>query len=535
MLILPLASLAMSACNALPFLRFGHHGSHANAPHLDPINTIPIDTDGSCGKIAADRTLLAIRPLSNFEYDLTIKELLSTTASPSGSFPPDATGTGFDTGAAHSLTTTLAQSYLDASQSLAAAYVEKQGVACSEQGFAATCTADAVASFAERAFRRPLMAEEATRLRGLPLQFANDGFGDKDSYSASLATILLSPQFLYRSKLTSNAGVANSDQYALASKLSYALWASMPDETLMSLARDGRLRDPDVLASEINRMIVSPKAQGFLRNFTAQWLGTNGLAQAPAASHLDSDLIASFSEETFAYVNDFLRQNLNIRNLLDARFTYVNARLNKHYGLVNNNGDDFNRVELNGTQRGGLLTQGAFLLQTSNPDGTSPVKRGKWILDRILCAAPPPPPAGMQTVLAPTTGKAVPMRQRLATHRAATACAGCHKSMDPIGLAFENYDMAGKWRDTDDYGAIDASGTLPGGEAFSDATALAQVLKVDPGFPICLATKLAKYELGREPSKQELCLINKIAARAEDESYGLKNLLVDLSRALLSN
>jgi hypothetical protein len=535
LLILPLVFAGVSGCNALPFLRFGHHRSHANAPQVDPINTVPIDTDGSCGKIATDRTALAIRPLSNFEYDLTIKELLSTTSSPSNSFPPDATGTGFDTGAAHTLTTGLAQSYLDASQTLAEAYVDRQGVVCSDQGFAATCTGDALASFAERAFRRPLLAEEATRLRGLPLQFASDGLGGKDAYSASIASVLLAPQFLYRSKLSSTAGIANSDQYALASKLSYALWASMPDDQLLNLARDGRLRDRDVLASEINRMIVSPKSEGFLRNFTSQWLGTNGLAQAPAASHLDADLVTSFSEETFAYVNDFLRQNLNMRNLLDARFTYVNAQLIKHYGLLVNSSESLSRVELSGTQRGGLLTQGAFLMQTSNPDGTSPVKRGKWVLDRILCAAPPPAPAGMQTVLAPTNGKAVPMRQRLAAHRATTACASCHKSMDPIGLAFENYDMAGKWRDNDDYGAIDASGTLPSGEAFADAAALAQVLKVDPGFPICLATKLAKYGLGREPNKQEQCLINKIAARAEDESYGLKNMLVDLSRALLAN
>jgi len=535
LIILPLAFVGMIGCNALPFLRFGHHGSHADAPQIDPINTVPIDTDGSCGKIPADKTALAIRPLSNFEYDLTIKELLSTTSSPSSSFPPDATGTGFDTGAAHTLTTTLAQSYLDASQTLATAYVERQGVACSDQGFASGCTADALAAFAERAFRRPLLAEEAARLKGLPLQFTSDGLADKDAYSASIASVLLSPQFLYRSKLSSTAGIANSDQYALASKLSYALWASMPDEQLLNLAKDGRLRDRDVLASEINRMIVSPKAQGFLRNFTSQWLGTNGLAQAPAASHQDAELIASFSEETFAYINDFLRQNMNVRNLLDARFTYVNARLIKHYGLLVTSGDDLNRVELAGTQRGGLLTQGAFLMQTSNPDGTSPVKRGKWVLDRILCAAPPPPPAGMQTILAPTSGKAVPMRQRLATHRAAAACATCHKSMDPIGLAFESYDMTGKWRDKDDYGVIDTSGTLPSGEAFSDAAALAQVLKVDPGFPNCIATKLAKYALGREPNKQEQCLINKVAIRAEDESYGLKNMLVDLSRALLAN
>ncbi|MCX6108431.1 MAG: DUF1592 domain-containing protein [Proteobacteria bacterium] len=540
-----LGLLAVSGCNVWSTF----HGSQRSAPPghppqvdtppavspADPINKVPVDAEGSCGAAPADSFAFDMRPLSNTEYDLTIKDLLSTTATASAAFPPDATGIGFDTGAAHTITTTLAQSYLDASQSLAAAFVDSSKVACADQAFATSCSGSAVTAFAELAFRRPLLAGEAARLSALPQQFTIAGMADKDAYTAALATVLLAPQFLYRSKVNGDAGIPHSDQYALASKLSYALWSTMPDATLLAQAKAGRLSDQEVLAGEIDRMVSSPKARGFLRNFTAQWLGIKGLAQAPAAGHLDAGIAADFSEETLDFVSDFLDQNRNIRDLLDARFTYANARLTKHYGLPTIAGDELVRTTVQSDQRGGLLTQGSFLLSTSNPDLTSPVKRGKWVLDRILCTPPPPPPAGVQTVLAPTTGAALPMRQRLATHRAATACAGCHKMMDPIGLAFENYDYIGQWRDKDDYGPIDASGTTMAGAHFNNAAGIAAVLKSDPAFPRCVASKLATYALGRVPTQREQCLIKKIATRTSDQQYGMRNLLVDLTRALLVN
>ena len=381
-------------CNNFSFLHVGGQGApNGRSPHsevlpivspVDPINKVAIDADGTCGAPEVESAPLDMIPLSNSEYDLTIKDLLSTAVTPSTAFPPDATGVGFDTGAAHSMTTTLAQSYLDASQSLAAAYVASDGVACSDQAFVPSCTAGAVAIFAERAFRRPLLAGENARLSALPALFVEAGLLAKDAYSAALATVLLAPQFLYRSKLSEQAGVEHADQYALASKLSYALWASMPDSGLLAQAKAGQLSHPDVLAGEIDRMIASPRSHGFLRNFTSQWLGTKGLAQAPAASHLDAALIEALNEETLAYVGEFLDQNLNVRDLLDARFTYANASLAVHYALPAVSGEQMTRVAISGSQRGGLLTQGSFLLQTSNPDSTSPVKRGKWVLDRKI-------------------------------------------------------------------------------------------------------------------------------------------------------
>ena len=537
--------VGISGCNSFPFLHPGEHGApNGRSPHpevlppvlpVDPINTVAIDAESTCGVAEVDNAPVDMIPLTNKEYDLTIADLLSTAVTPSSAFPPDATGVGFDTGAAHSMTTTMAQGYLDVSQSLAAAYVSSADAECLDQGFAASCTAGAVATFAQRAFRRPLLPAEQARMSALPTLYAATGLLVKEAYSAALATVLLAPQFLYRSKLSELAEVAHADQYALASKLSYALWASMPDSALLAQAKAGQLSRPDVLAGEIDRMIASPRSRGFLRNFTSQWLGTKGLAQAPAASQLDAALIDSLNEETLAYVGEFLEQNLNVRDLLDARFTYANASLATHYGLPAMTSEQMTRVAISGSQRGGLLTQGSFLLQTSNPDSTSPVKRGKWVLDRLLCSPPPPPPAGVQTVLAPNSGKALPMRQRLAAHRAQAACAGCHVAMDPIGLGLENYGLTGQWRDKDDYGPIDASGTLPGGASFGSAADLAAVLKADAAFPRCLANRLATYALRRAPTAQETCLIEKIAARTSEQSYGMRNLLVDLSRALLVN
>jgi len=235
-----------------------------------------------------------------------------------------------------------------------------------------------------------------------------------------------------------------------------------------------------------------------------------------------------------AFFGEFLRSNLNIKNLLDARFIYVSGVTAPYYGLAKPATPQLQRVEISSEQRGGILTQGSYLVQTSNVDQPSPVKRGKWILDNILCQPPAPPPADQVGALQKGDTN-LPIRLRLAKHREAPACAGCHALMDPLGLAFEHYDQAGKWRDQDLAGSIDASGTLPDGSSFNSAAQLIQLLKADPAFPRCVAQRIATFTLGREPNDKELCAINLVADRSKNEAYGLKDLLVDLSLTLQPN
>jgi hypothetical protein len=528
-------AITLTGCHLLPIKKLfpRPNAKEVETPPVDEINRTPIDSDGSCGERPSLNSQATLKLMTNTEYDRTTFDLLGIKANVSNIFPPDAMGNGFDTGALRSATTSLMQSYLDAGQNLSASFTKNESSECAAQQYRVSCTGEAVAKFAEKAFRRPLLDDERRRFTALPAKLVDAGHTAKDAYVASLSAVLMAPQFLYHHSLSQNSQLNMRSQYVLATRLSYALWATLPDGDLMTRAASGRLGEDAVVVGEINRLANNPKALGFLQNFVSQWLGLRGLSKSPAAHHVDGELLADFEEETQAFFADFLTSNRNIKLLMDAQFSFINERLAKHYDIKGEFGQDLRRTELDGKKRSGLLTQGSFLLQTSNPDGTSPVKRGKWILERLTCSPPPAPPPGIQTVLAPTSGAPKPMRQRLSEHRASAACASCHSSMDPIGLGLENYDAYGKWRDRDEYGAIDASGILPSGQEFSDAQGLAQVIKEDESFANCVSSKLGQYMLGRLPNQYEQCMIVKIAARAKEQNYGLRNLVVDLSRALI--
>jgi hypothetical protein len=342
----------------------------------------------------------------------------------------------------------------------------------------------------------------------------------------------MAPQFLFRINAADTV-VSNADQYALASRLSYFLWSSMPDGELLDLAKAGTLKDPAAVRKAAVTMLKDAKAAAFTRNFVGQWLGIRKLATRAPSGRVDAALLEDFQTETLRYVSEYISKNINVKELLDGDFSFLNARLSKYYGLPAVSGD-FERVELKGPQRRGLLTQGAFLVSTSNPDATSPVKRGKWMLDNILCAPPPPPPPGVETLESKPGSSKLPIRERLAEHSKSSACAGCHKMMDPIGLAFENYDAFGIWRDADDAGRIDSSGKLPDGRAFSSSAELTELLAVSPELPRCVALKLATYALGRVPSGKEMCIVDAIAKKSEDENYGFQDMIVDIAVELLS-
>ena len=305
----------------------------------------------------------------------------------------------------------------------------------------------------------------------------------------------------------------------------------------MRLAREGDLRSRAAIKDQINRMLEDTRSDGFIRNFAGQWLGTKQTIAAAQNNNADVELAKAFEAETLAYFREFIRENINVRELLGAKFTYLNPRLASHYGLPFNAraSDQLQRVELSGSKdRGGILTQGAFLVQTSNPTTTSPVKRCKWILEHILCSPPAPAPNN-EAARFEQIDPNLPMRERVARHSSDPGCAGCHKSMDPLGLGLENYDFAGSWRNNDRGSQIDASGELPGAGSFASPGELMRLLQDDPRFPTCVAKNLATYALGREPNDDEMCVVEKLGDKSSDVSYGLRDLLIDLSLALLTN
>jgi Protein of unknown function (DUF1592)/Protein of unknown function (DUF1588)/Protein of unknown function (DUF1587)/Protein of unknown function (DUF1585)/Protein of unknown function (DUF1595)/Planctomycete cytochrome C len=380
-----------------------------------------------------------------------------------------------------------------------------------------------VARFADRAFRRPSRPEEVEKLLKLYDKAEVEGDRFEDRVRLALQGVLVWPDFLFRVELDPpNLPPGTSypiGEYELASRLSYFLWSSMPDAELFDLAGKGQLRAN--LEAQVLRMLADPKSVAFVQNFSGQWLTTRKLAYvAPDPKEFpgfDEELRSAMARETELFFEAILRENRSILDLLDADFSYVNERLAKHYGIDGVTGPEFRRVKLPGN-RGGVLTQASVLTLTSNPTRTSPVKRGKWVLDQILGTPPPPPPPDVPALedSKQTTGT---LRQQMEQHRANATCASCHQRMDPIGFAFENYDAVGAWRDKDGGDAVDASGVLPGGRSFKGPSELKSILRGKKDqFNRCLVEKVLTYAIGRGLEYYDRCAVDEIldALRKDD-------------------
>jgi hypothetical protein len=372
------------------------------------------------------------------------------------------------------------------------------------------CLREILQAFAERAWRRPVEASEVDRLMKLVEVARSQGDTDEAGLRTALRAILIHPAFLYRVELdpdpTSEASHPLGN-YEIASRLSYFLWSSMPDQALFDSAAAGKLQDDAELDAQVDRMLADPKSRAMVDNFAGQWLYTRVLADHQADYQLfpsyDADLAASMKAEADMFFDELLKSNdLAIDSLLKANFTYLDDRLAKHYGLPPPGSQKPVRVTLDGAQRGGVLLQGSWLTVTSNPDRTSPVKRGKWILTNLLCSQPPDPPANIPPITkSDLAGKTV--REVLDEHVKNPVCASCHQVMDPLGYALENYDAIGAYRTMDNGLPIDASGTLPDGTAFQNEAEMAAIIAKDPRFPRCVASKMYTYALGRGPTKTD--------------------------------
>ncbi|MEO6035187.1 MAG: DUF1592 domain-containing protein, partial [Verrucomicrobiota bacterium] len=398
-----------------------------------------------------------------------------------------------------------------------------------------------IGRFARRAFRRNVSASELDRIVQFVDLAQSEGENFESGIKLALEAILVSPHFLFRDEPQNNPNNSKSihpiDEFALASRLSYFLWSSMPDAELLRLAERGKLRKN--LDAQIKRMLTDKKSHALVENFAGQWLQIRNLdlvrpdqEKYPA---FDDALRFAMRQETELFFESILKENRSVFDLLSADYTFVNERLAKHYGIPGVTGEAFQRVSLKGNPatatRGGILTQASILTLTSNPTRTSPVKRGKWVLENILGTPPPPPPPNVPEL---KEGKGTPLtgtlRQRMVQHRADPNCASCHARMDPIGFAFENFDGIGAWRKEDDKLPIDPSGELVTGEIFQGATELRQILvsQKQADFVHCFTEKLLTYALGRGLEMYDRCAVEKITKGAGKRGYKMNDVVAGI-------
>lgn len=397
------------------------------------------------------------------------------------------------------------------------------------------CYAEIVSTFARRAWRRALTVDETTRLVGLWEKLTQTE-GEEAALELTLRAVLISPHFLYRTSkpLATVQPVAAEpvplDDFSLASRLSYFVWASMPDDELLGAAAQGMLREQGSLSAQLQRMLADPKAAGLVDGFAAQWLNSRKLKNARPDARVfpgfDEPLRTAMQRETELFFGDFVTNGLPLTDLLTPDFGYLDDRLAKHYGMAAPGSTELVRVPRAAGDRGGLVMLGAWLTTQSGTDRTSPVLRGRWVTEQLMCLhVPPPPPVIEPAKEAPPDAT---IRERLAAHRADPQCAGCHNVLDPPGLGLEEFDAVGRIRDEEDGAPIDSSGGVPGGPDFVGGAALAEALKKDPRFYACVTDKIAAYALGRRLVKTDEPLLSEIVAAVDPTQTTLNQLVEQL-------
>jgi hypothetical protein len=396
------------------------------------------------------------------------------------------------------------------------------------------CARRILTNLAHYAFRRPVTNADVDPILAL-YESGRAGRDFDAGIGNALQAILVSPEFLFRIEQdppsTAGGGVVRINDVDLASRLSFFLWSSIPDATLLDLAEKGTLGDPAVLRKQVLRMLDDPKSDALVSNFAGQWLHVRNVETVrpdPRIFPFDEALRQSFARETELLVSSVVRDDRSLLDLLDADYTFLNQRLAEHYGVPNIYGSQFRRVAVSDPNRRGLIGQGSILTLTSYPNRTSVVQRGKWILENLLGTPPPPPPADVPELKAEVNGKVLSLREQMQVHRANPVCAACHARMDPIGFALENYDGAGKWRSEDAGNPIDASGKLPDGTQFQGPAGLRQLMltKYKDDFVRTATEKLLTYALGRGVEYYDYPAVRAIARDASRDNYRMSSLVL---------
>jgi hypothetical protein len=487
-----------------------------------------------------------LRRLSAFEYDNTVHDLLGDDSQPALAFVPDELLFGFDDQAvALGVTALLAQQYQTASEHLAAAAVgdldRLTGCDVTKVGYD-TCARGFIASFGERAFRRPLEAAQASRLFSLYVWGTT-----KYSYATGIALViqaaLQSPYFLYRVEHgmpdPGSPSAVKLDGYDIASRLSYMLWSSMPDEALFAAAGAGRLDTAVQVAAQARRMLKDPRARTAVAHFNEQWLGLSALDTLTRDTEVyplfEQTWPSLWKQETLAFLDRAIfEQGGDVHEMLTANWSMMNGAVAASYGITSGpTGDAFVPVALDPSRRAGFLTQASLLATNADPNQTSPVLRGKFVREQLLCQTLPPPPAAMPIVPPPVNPDAT-TRQMFIEHSANPVCAQCHQLMDGIGFGFEHYDADGVWRDVDHGLPVDATGDVLDSDdvngPFDGAIQLADRLAESEQVRDCVATQWFRYGYGRGETPADTCAIGEIQRAFAAAHYNVEALLVALTQ-----
>ncbi|MBS1827006.1 MAG: DUF1592 domain-containing protein [Acidobacteria bacterium] len=399
------------------------------------------------------------------------------------------------------------------------------------------CIAKIVKPLARRAYRRPVTEAEVAQLVGVARKAREAGFAPDQCVQYAIQAMLVSPHFLFRVERDPRGQYGNVSELELATRLSFFLWSSAPDEELLALAETNQLRKPGVLDRQVVRMLADKKSAALAENFAGQWLETRGIAGVkPDAlkfpmwnAALGEDMVT----ETKLFFDHILRENRPVSEFLNADYTFLNSRLARHYGIEDVDGPDFRRVTVDASQRGGILSHASVLTVTSYPVRTSPVLRGKYILDVVLGSPPPPPPADVPGLKEDEATAPASLRAALEKHRTDPICASCHSRMDPLGFGLENYDPVGRWRTEENKLPIQVGGTLPNGAEFTTPVQLKELLMKDlPDFTRNLTEKMLTYALGRGLESYDRLVVRDIVSKMEQSGYRFQTLVHEIVHSL---
>jgi hypothetical protein len=404
------------------------------------------------------------------------------------------------------------------------------------------CAEKIISSLAHRAYRRPIAADDLPQLLALFRQGAEGG-GFEAGVRLALLKILVSPEFIFRMEFDPPSAAPGSvhriSDVELASRLSFFLWSSIPDDELLAVAERGELSNASVLEHQVRRMLADPRSHALVKNFAGQWLFLRNIERIqpdPAAfPNFDENLRQALEQETELLVESTLREDRSVGDLLNTDYTFLNQRLAEHYGIEGVYGSEFRRVAVSDPNRRGLLGQASILTVTSYPNRTAPTIRGKWVLEQLLGTPPPPPPPNVPSLNDDASAKTMTMRQRMEQHRGNPACAVCHGIMDPLGLALENFDGLGRWRDSAgrETGPIDSSGVLPDGTKFEGPAGLRDVLlsKRDL-FVETFTERLLTYALGRGVEEYDRPVIRKVVREAAPHDHRWSTIILGIVKSV---
>ena len=512
-------------------IRVPDAGVLAMGSHADAVCTTPSPGDAP------------LRRLTQAEYNNTVRDLLGDSSNPANSFPPDQkVGEFSNTAIALTVSPLLAQSFESAAETLAANAVAnlKSLTTCDtavtgEDG----CAQTFIATFGKRAFRRALTTDEQTGLFAL-YQTNRDGADYNNGIQSVIEAMLQSAPFLYRVEFGAagdGGDVVPLTSTEMASRLSYFLWGSMPDDTLFAAADADRLVTAEQVSAQATRMLADPKAHPAVGQFFNEWLGVGNIASAskdPATYATYSVAVRdAMQSETLAFVDWLMwTSDAKVDTLLTAPVSFLNASLASFYGVPNVTGDSLQRVELDPTQRAGIVTQGSVLTVLAKADRSSPVLRGKFVRETLLCQTISPPPQNI-VITPPSVTPGVSTRELFTMHSQIQPCKGCHALMDPIGFGFENYDGVGRWRTVDQGQPIDATGTLSASDVngdFDGAVALAKRLAQSQEVHDCVATQWFRYAIGRGDTQNDACSLQSLKSQFASSGSDMKQLLAAITQ-----